>query len=651
VHEFGGAWALAGALLDEPRTVEELEEYFRIMERRFGMFFPGHQLLIGGREGADEMRSGGREGTKDEPLSQLVRRGIDEVLERGWAYEHEGRYHLTDAGRKEARRMLKELERSGVILKKATDPQTVSTVTMIVHFLLAAVKLPAALLSGSVGLLNDSLDTLMDGVASLFVFFGVRSGKERLVSYLLLVFMTLTGLYSLYEAISSVIRSAPLTPEPLSAAAVGISAVFCGLLWLYQKYAGLKHSCVPLIAQSIDSRNHVLVAGGVAAGLIAAYFEVYVIDQVVGLAVAVLILKGAVELLIDLVRSEGEEELDLSRYGFTRLQAHRKRQMVYWLLYGIREGRIRTRRQMAEEMRAATDFSRVASLRAIGLDESPGREEALREAVEEVFSRQLAAEISTEEESSKAAGEPQVELTEKGEEELHKALTGGVRMWSSAGGGVRNKAVRGAAFIIRFLWSGVLFTGIFLAARWLIGFLPSLELWAFAEGGEGLLPMLVIEAGSFVPFAPPFSMTAVQLGLWAGGLLFFYHGRMLVHRGHHALHHVRDRHSHGRAAERPRFLVTKGVFAARRHPMYTGFILLHAGIGVSLHSVYGVGWAVLMTLLWFFNGLRDERQLAAWFRREYRDYAQQVPVRLLSWRGWTALGLFYCAAAAGLFVP
>jgi divalent metal cation (Fe/Co/Zn/Cd) transporter len=57
------------------------------------------------------------------------------------------------------------------------------------------------LLSGSVGLLNDSLDTILDLLSSLLVYLGVRFNRERLASIMLVACMTATSGFTLYEAV------------------------------------------------------------------------------------------------------------------------------------------------------------------------------------------------------------------------------------------------------------------------------------------------------------------------------------------------------------------------------------------------------------------------------------------------------------------
>ncbi len=654
-NEYGQSWFLAAGLIDGPRTLHQLEEYYRIVARRFGLFM--------------EVMGNHPSGLNASDLREHIKQDLQDLISRGWIVEKGEQYAVTELGREQAELMLKDLERSGHLLEKASDPQTVSKVTLLVHFVLAAVKMPAALLSGSVGLLNDALDTLMDGISSLFVFFGVRSGRERQASYILLVFMGITGLYSLYEAISRFIHPVSLQGDIGTFIAVSISAGLCALLWVYQKFSGLRHSCIPLIAQSIDSRNHIIVAGGVAAGLIAAKFDIILLDQIVGMVVAVLILKGAVELLIDLLRSSDDEDLDLSKYGFQRLDRHRHRQFVRWFLFEIEKGNITTRRQMFEEAQAATDFNKIASLRALGLHEQIGRDQKIETAAKEVFEKNLAVETPS-------SDTPSLHLTPAGKEELHKALNG---TWDLSFG-------RFSSLGVRFLVSSLFFSAIYAAARWGIRLLNKLivPLETYSPGPaesagptSSVGPGSVSSAGSVGPASSvgpegfgwldqadflsnsfntlsvgPFSFTPVQAASFLIGLLLFYHGRMLSHRAAHAIRHARekipDANGRNRHSQKPRYLITRGPFALRRHPMYTGHILITLGFGIALHSVYALAWSALAAAVQLIGAFREERHLRTWFPREYPHYSRQVKHRFLSLPLWFIIGLTYTAAWIGV---
>jgi len=653
-HEYGQSWMLAAALLDAPKNMQQLEEYYRIMGRRFGVFI---DLL--GRGTQHTIEDGKSEQSK---LRLNLERSLKILLHRGWAVEKDGYYHITDQGRFEARLMLKDLERGGQKMEKATRPETVSKITLIIHFLLAAIKLPAALLSGSVGLLNDSLDTLMDGISSLFVFLGVRSGHERLVSYVLLLFMTITGGYTLYEAVYRFIHPEPLTADWTAFIAVTISAALCALLWFYQKYSGLKHSCVPLIAQSVDSRNHIIVAGGVAAGLIAAQFHITLLDQIVAVTVAVLILKGAFELLIDLIRTSSDEEIDFSKYGFSMFDRYRHRQMIRWFLFEIEKERITTREEMLKEARVATDYEQIASFKALGLDKQEHQEKKLKKAIEDIFNNGLAVEKNIQIKSDSDKEHTLVQLTSAGEEELQKALS---NTWSSSGhfpnlpgGGLLGFM----AFLLRFMVTAVVVVATYALGRWILGFLPSLDVWEpgiflnpdfdsetmteTGAGGSWLLSVITFLKAFLLQKTyeiGPFTLSGAQGVCVFLGLVFMYQGRVLLHQARHKIHHAREPDS-----DRPYYLITEDLFSVCRHPMYTGLILINLGIGIALHSVYTLAWAGIAMIMRIVNALLEERKLKKWFGNEYQEYSNRVKRRFFSWWGWILLIGVYAAAWAGI---
>ncbi len=627
---------LASALMDGPQTLEELEDTYGIMGRRFGIYF---DLM----DPHSRPTAPSADPKATSSLRQNMERSLDILVRRGWATESDGLYHLTEEGRREAHIMLDELEKSGRLFKKAIEPETVTTVTLVVHFLLAAIKFPAALMSGSVGLLNDALDTLMDGFSSLFVVLGVRSGHERAVSYLLLLFMIGTGGFTLYEAITRFVDPQPLTQDWTAFVAVTLSAGLCALLWLYQKYAGLKHRCVPLIAQSIDSRNHIIVAAGVTTGLVAAIFHITLIDPLVGVTVAVLILKGAVQLLIDLVRSGNDQEMELSKYGFTRLERHQHRQRIRWLLYEIDTGSIQTRKDLYDTARDAVAFSPFSSLRALGWNRQDDHKQKIDRAIRDLFQEGLVVEddqTSAVEESDSSY----LTLSPAGEDELERALSTLWRHVSTSSDRGHARPLIVLSRVVQFLFSAVGFSILIITGRWLLNLLPAWDVWGPDPSLECLLPNVAAPLWSSPLLTlGPVALTGGQLGCVLAGLILFHLGYMLVHRSRPMLRHSRtpDRRT-------PAFLLTDGPYAQRRHPLATGIILLNAGLGIGLYSAWSLGWALLAGCLQICQSIREEKYLDTRWGREFLDYRHNVPHRFLSVQSWIFFGTLYFLAWAGM---
>jgi Co/Zn/Cd efflux system component len=360
---------IAATLLDGPRTLAE------ISDRSYGYLRPLGLYKTTERRARDQMAS------VKERLEQLM--GLDWIVCEG------DRYDLTPLGREEVNKRLSQLGETGVLMRKFLRPQTVSKVTLSVHWGLAALKLPAGLLSGSVGLVNDATDTLLDGLSSLLVYFGIRFDKERTVNVILVILMLATGLLTLYEASRRFF--VPFEPEVewFAFLAAILSAVVCLALWLYQRYVGLRSGIMALIIQSVDSRNHIIVATSVTAGLVASLLRFPMLDTLVGLGVALLILKSAVELAVETVHSLGEEETDLSHFEFGLTKQYdkfRQAQLRDWMLYLVDKQGIETRAELAARASQALDFDRIPAARAMGLAKGqPQPAELIERSLAELF--------------------------------------------------------------------------------------------------------------------------------------------------------------------------------------------------------------------------------------------------------------------------
>lgn len=398
-QEYGQSWAIATALWDGPKTLEEIAVYFRRYPRLLGFY-----------------RSTGRMRKRHGGMPDRIAAKMVELTALGWIEREGERYALTARGREEAEKPIADMRRTRERLQKLAQPQAVSAVGLAVHLGLAALKLPAALLSGSVGLLNDATDTLLDGLSSVLVYLGLRYDRERAVNILLVLLMLGTGGFAFYEAVRRFF--VPVAPEVdgFTFLATIVSAVVCFALHLYQRLIGVRSASIALITQSVDSRNHVIVAAGVTAGLIAARLDFPLLDTLVGLVVASLILQSAIELAIETVRSLGEDEVDLSRYEMQIpgwYDRFRQAQMNDWLLYLVADKGVRTRAELITQAGTALDFSADPMLRELGVDRLSR--------VDEMIEASLTALV----EAGWLAGEAELRVTPAGQARLTRQIRAG----------------------------------------------------------------------------------------------------------------------------------------------------------------------------------------------------------------------------------
>jgi Co/Zn/Cd efflux system component len=388
---------IAICLSDGPRTVAEIEQQFIAFPRRFGLF-----IELFDQESIDRG-----------DLTRDLLTDLENMEEASWVERQEERYALTPLGHEKAAKRLVGLRKVGRLARKLVQPPTVSQVSLGVHLGLAALKLPAGLLSGSVGLINDAADTLLDGLASLLVYAGLRLNRERAVNVVLVLLMLGTGGLTFYEAMHRFFI--PFEPEVdwFAFLAAALSALVCLALWGYQRYVGLRSGSVTLITQSVDSRNHVIVALSVTAGLVASLLRFSLLDTLVGLAVAVLMLKSAVELGVETVRSLREGKADFSRYRMglvERYEQFRQAQLRDWMLYLVEKEKVPTRAELRARTRQAFDFSDNPALREFGLDRQSETGELVEQSLHELYERGW------------LAGDEQLSATDAGREHLSRVM-------------------------------------------------------------------------------------------------------------------------------------------------------------------------------------------------------------------------------------
>jgi Co/Zn/Cd efflux system component len=369
-------WGIGLYLLDGPLTLEEIRTNYEKNP------FPSSQ-----------QSRFYTKGTRHRRRLERLPDDLAGLIQVGWVIQESGRYALTASGHeqlsREAANAQSYLEEASRRLRTLFQPEVASKVTLIIQIFLAAIKLPAGLLSGSVGLLNDSIDTILDLLSSLLVYLGIRFDRERLVSILLVIFMLVTGGFTLYEAVHRFFT--PYIPKvdwfPFAAAVLSALAGF--LLWTYQRYIGVRNELMAFIAESVDSRNHVIVALAVMAGLVASLLHFGLLDMLVGLTVAILILWSAIELAIDLVRFSGNGKVDLSQYGFWLQHVYEHGRTTYlrdWMLSMVDDHEVQTRDELASHIRQAIDFRDNPWLKSVGLNRQLATDLVIDQSVDELFS-------------------------------------------------------------------------------------------------------------------------------------------------------------------------------------------------------------------------------------------------------------------------
>ncbi|MBN1835042.1 MAG: cation transporter [Spirochaetales bacterium] len=598
--ELGESWGIAMALAERPLTREEIKEQHHALFRRFG-------YLGDVRFGRDHY---GRD------FDLWLEQHLEALKDRGWVIQEGPRFALTEEGRRKARRALAETRLARQRIEAVASPQNVSKITLIVHLVLAALKLPAALLSGSVGLLNDAIDTLLDGASSVMVCWGLRRDREALVSRLLVVFMLGTGLFTLFEAVMRIVHREPVQVEGFTFVATLVSAGVCALLWLLQRFVGLRRGSLALITQSVDSRNHVIVAGGVTAGLVAAALRFPWLDYAVGLAVAVLILKSAVELAVELIRAR-DQEVALDKFQFRLYERFRSSQLCGYMLYLVKVGQAGSREELMAAVDRAFDFRDNTLLRTVGLDRRPSGSGKLAETCyKRLLDRDLLRDngsLVITEAGRRNLAANRFFVHGEAREELKRTARLGLRI--------------GLALIVRW----VVFAGLFwLGTRYVLPRLPEFPLWDSLD--RAIITLRGLELSLF---------QLLHLGAGLALISWATVRRSLIRSRHFAW---RERRGQG-----PAQLISDGFFARVRHPLAGAACLYYLGLFFAFCSAWALVPLAFAAAAAFLATRAEERKdLQPRFGPAYRSYKGRVRRRLFTPLQTAVVAAMYGAVAAGL---
>lgn len=326
-------------LKDQPLTFEEVLSEFKKME--MSLSFNYRHFF----EPRISQRSKKRRKTLKKALDFLEEAGLIDRIKA------EDKYSITEVGKEDLKKFDKSVKKVRTTIDKVLNPKYSPIGSLIVHFVIGILKLMGFFFTGSVGLLGDGLDSSVDALSSIVVSIAMKNKKEKQASYLLILLMCGSGLMIIYESTVSLLNPEPLSNGIFGIIVTSISIIFCFFLYLYQRVVGYFKRNLTVLAQSEDSKNHVIVGFLVLVGVILGSYKLDIVDSIVGVLIGLLILRGSYELFQDIRAASRGEDVDYEKYkvGFwRRFESTQKQLLNFWVVWKIDSG-YQNSKSLAEE--------------------------------------------------------------------------------------------------------------------------------------------------------------------------------------------------------------------------------------------------------------------------------------------------------------
>ncbi|MDD5022796.1 MAG: cation diffusion facilitator family transporter [Candidatus ainarchaeum sp.] len=185
-----------------------------------------------------------------------------------------------------------------------------SKVGLISNIFLFIIKGYVGILSGSLALLSDAINSFTDILASIGILIAVKEGEKRkdsdhpyghhaaepLSAFVVSILAAILAFEILRSAIEGIIFPRTLTIDIFVFLVIIITMVTKLLLLIYFKSIEKKNKGQAVQAYILDSRNDILISGVVFLGVFFTYFDYPIFDSISAILVSLYIFKTAFDL-------------------------------------------------------------------------------------------------------------------------------------------------------------------------------------------------------------------------------------------------------------------------------------------------------------------------------------------------------------------
>ncbi len=239
---------------------------------------------------------------------------VDEVIQHAFIEDlltqEDDRYLLTKHGTDILRLSRTAVLHEGYWMKRVLQEKWVIVTSATFLILLVVLKLWMGFTIGSRAMMTDGLENLTDLVVVGIIALSLRYERDRLGAIAIMVFMLISGALLGYNGFLRLIA-----PEEMSVTfwgyvvAIMSIAMNKGLIW-FKTLVGRMTGNLALVSDAKEDQTHIRIGIGVMIGLFFAEFQIYVIDSIVAILIALVIIWEGIEALREILEAGDNLSVD-----------------------------------------------------------------------------------------------------------------------------------------------------------------------------------------------------------------------------------------------------------------------------------------------------------------------------------------------------
>jgi len=195
-------------------------------------------------------------------------------------------------------------------MKKASVKVTI--LGIILNAFLFVIKISVGLLSNSLALISDAVNSLTDIIASVAIYFAVKMSNDEadkkhpfghyrlqpLAAFVVAIFTGIFGFEIFKMAVHSIVHPDIATITWVTISVPIITMAIKGFMYFYFKVEGRRSNSPAISAMAVDAKNDIFVSIIVLSAIVGTWFDVRYLDSAAALIISIFIFKAGYDLAI-----------------------------------------------------------------------------------------------------------------------------------------------------------------------------------------------------------------------------------------------------------------------------------------------------------------------------------------------------------------